>query len=265
MSSIRSIEAGVPQGSVLGPILYLLFTHDIPTMDGVLTGTFADDTAILTSSSNPAAASATLQISIDQISNWLKIWRLKANETKSCHVTFTTRRGTCPEVRVNNKAIPQSDSTKYLGVHLDRRLTWRPHIFAKRKSIGITVRNMHSLLGKQSSLSLENKILIYKSVLKPVWTYGIQLWGTTSNSNIEILQRFQSKLLRVISKAPWYMTNKQIHQELNIPFVKLEIIKNTTHYKERLQCHPNELASTLMSPSHIFKRLKRKTTLQTIM
>lgn len=264
ISSLHSIEAGVPQGSVLGPILYLLFTHDLPTTDGVLTGTFADDTAILTTAKDPVEASAKLQTSLDQISNWLKQWRLKANEAKSVHVTFTTRKDTCPQTRINNIMIPQSETTKYLGIYLDRRLTWRSHILAKRKFLGIQSRNMFWLLNRQSSLSLENKLLIYKSVLKPVWTYGIQLWGTTSNSNIEILQRFQSKTLRIMAKAPWYMTNNQIHRDLKISLIKDEIKHITAKYRERLLLHPNELASSLMSSSQIFTRLKKKTPLQLV-
>ena len=156
----------------------------------------------------------------------MKRWRLKANETKSIHVTFTTKRKICPQVKINNINVPQSDSTKYLGIHLDKKLTWRTHIFAKRKCLGIQTRKLFWLLNRKSSLSLNNKILLYKCVLKPVWNYGIQLWETNANSNIEILQRFQSKTLRMMINAPWYITNAQIHRELKIPMVKDEIKNN---------------------------------------
>jgi hypothetical protein len=58
-----------------------------------------------------------------------------------------------------------------------------------------------------------NKLLIYKSILKPIWTYGAELWGTASTSNIEILERFQSRTLRMIVDAPWYVT-KTVAQRL---------------------------------------------------
>jgi hypothetical protein len=64
---------------------------------------------------------------------------------------------------------------------------------------------MYWLLGRKSNLKTSNKLLTYKAILKPIWTYGIQLWGTVSNSNIEILERFQSKTLRMIVDAPWYV------------------------------------------------------------
>jgi hypothetical protein len=65
------------------------------------------------------------------------------NGTKSTHITFTTRRETCPPVHTNNVQLPQVEEFKYLGLHLDRRLTWRNHIFAKRKQLGITLTKMY--------------------------------------------------------------------------------------------------------------------------
>ena len=89
---------------------------------------------------------------------------------------------------------------------LDRRLTWRRHISEKTKQLKEKLRKFYWLTGRRSKLNIQNKITLYKAVIKPVWTYGIQLWGTASNSNIEILQRFQSKTLRSLLNAPWYVT-----------------------------------------------------------
>jgi hypothetical protein len=69
---------------------------------------------------------------------------------------------------------------------------------------------MHWLLGRKSQLSTTNKLLFYKTILKHIWTYGIQLWGTASTFNIEILERFQSKVLRMIVDATWYVPNSLI-------------------------------------------------------
>jgi hypothetical protein len=94
------------------------------------------------------------------------------------------------------------------------------HIFAKRKQLGLSLTKMYWLLGRKSKLSTNNKLLTYKAILKPIWTYGIQLWGTTSNPNIEILERFQSKVLRLIVDSPWYVSNPDIRNDLQIPTVK---------------------------------------------
>jgi hypothetical protein len=90
------------------------------------------------------------------------------------------------------------------------------------------------------------KLLLYKTVLKPIWTYGIQLWGTASTSKIEILERFQSKALRMIVKAPWYVTNTLIRRDLHMSSVKEEIRRYSSQYGARLKTHPNHLVVNLI-------------------
>ena len=85
---------------------------------------------------------------------------------------------------------------------------------------------MSWLLGRRSQLSIFNNILLYKCVLKPVSTYGIQLWGCAKPSHTQIL-RFQSKLLRTLANAPWYVSNLQLHTDLGISFVKAEIRRSS--------------------------------------
>jgi hypothetical protein len=117
-----------------------------------------------------------------------------------------------PPIHINNAQLPQDDDVKYLGLHLDGRLTWHIHIFAKRKQLGINLTKMCWLLGRKLKLSTSNKLLIYKTMLKPTWTYGMQLWGTTSTSNIEILECFQLKALRMIVDAPSYVSDTVIRR-----------------------------------------------------
>lgn len=66
---------------------------------------------------------------LTEVETWMKLWRIKANESKSVHVTFTLRRETCPPVTLNCKFIPQENNAKYLGMHLERRFTWQKHIW----------------------------------------------------------------------------------------------------------------------------------------
>ena len=112
-------------------------------------------------------------------------------------------------------------------------------------------------IGRKSQLSLENKFLVYKVILKPVWTYGIQLWGSASNSNLEILERFQSKVLRIITDAPRYVPNTIIKSDLQIPTVKHEARKYSAKYRKRLDTHPNNPANTLFKEQFGTRRLKR--------
>jgi hypothetical protein len=87
---------------------------------------------------------------------------------------------------------------------------------------------------------------VFKAILKPIWTYGIQLWGTALNSNIEALERFQSKVLRIITDAPWYVPNTMLRQDLQVLSVKQEVRNDSFNYRHRLGNHPNRLAKTLL-------------------
>jgi hypothetical protein len=101
---------------------------------------------------------------------------------------------------------------------------------------------MYWILGRKSELSVPNKLLLYKTTLKPIWTYGIPLWRTACHSNIEILHRFQNKVLRTLADAPW---NSLLHTDLQKPTVRDEIMKFSTNCTAELFTHPNELTSIL--------------------
>lgn len=90
-SELKQIKAGVPQGSVIGPLLYLLYTQDIPQPTGTTVGTFADDTAIL-AVGNSEEATIKLQKAVNIINKWTRKWRIKLNENKSVQIFFTNKK-----------------------------------------------------------------------------------------------------------------------------------------------------------------------------
>ena len=256
-SNTFPIKSGVPQGSVLGPVLYLVYTSDLPTTENTLTGTFADDTVILASHEDPTIASARLQHHLHLLEAWTTKWKIKINETKSAQVTFTLRKDQCPPLFFNNILIPDLPSIRYLGMHMDAKLTWREHIVKKRKQIDLKFKQLYWLLGRKSPLSLENKVLVYKVAIKPIWTYGIELWGCASNSSIAILQRCQSKILRTMADAPWYVSNSTLHNDLGIPFIKEVVHERSSTHHNRLEIHPNALLQPLLQKYNT-RRLKRR-------
>jgi len=124
-------------------------------------------------------------------------------------------------------------------VLVDKRLTRKDHVKTKRKQLYLKTREMYWLIVNHSPLSLENKLLIYKTVLKPVWTYGIELWGCASKSNIALIQRYQSKLLRTITNAPWYVSNHTLHSDVKVPYVHTVFRERTATHRAALDSHPN--------------------------
>ncbi|CAH2093053.1 unnamed protein product [Euphydryas editha] len=182
--------AGVSQGSVLGPVLYNIFTYDLPQSADVTIATYADDAAFLSSSVDPIRATVKLQKQLNDTHAWLNKWRIKASAPKSFHITFSLRQGDCPPVKLDNIILPQTNSV--IGFLLGRRLTWKDHIKAERDETNHRFRNLLWLLGRQSTLSTNNKLLVYTTILKPIWIYGIQIWSTASKSKIMCLQRVQN-------------------------------------------------------------------------
>jgi hypothetical protein len=108
ITTSKETEAGLPRGSVLRPVLCLIYKRDLPTSDNT-TLTFADDTAILVTHEDPAIAIMKLQATINKIDDWEKKWRIKINQRKSTHITFTLRNPTCPTVQTDNVDLPEKN------------------------------------------------------------------------------------------------------------------------------------------------------------
>jgi hypothetical protein len=140
---------------------------------------------------------------------------------------------------------------------MDGTLNWREHIVKKRKQTDLRFKQLYWLLGRISPLSLANKDLVYKVVIKPIWTYATELWGCTSNSSIAILQRFQSKMLRSMTDAPWYISNSTRHKGLRILYIKDVIQERSRKHHDRTEVHPNPHLQPLLEKQNN-RRLKRR-------
>ena len=108
---------------MLGSVLYTLYAGDLPIRRNVIVATYADDTAILAAHQDSEIASRILQRQLSDIQTWLDKWRINASETKSLHITFTTRKGNSPTVNLYDRPLPGVNEVKHLGMYLDRSLT----------------------------------------------------------------------------------------------------------------------------------------------
>jgi len=135
---------------------------------------------------------------------------------------------------------------------------WTTHVKKKQKEFTLKYRKMYWLMGRYSALSVRNKLMVYQHVLKPVWTYGIQLWGCTSQSNRNITQRFQNRVLRSIVDAPWYIRNDNLHKDLDVETVNSVIKKYAQSHEQRLQRHINVEALQLLNKDGLVRRLKEQ-------
>jgi len=258
-SELKNIRAGVPQGSVLGPVLYLLFTCDLPQTSGVTSATFADDTANLAVGETVEISTNKLKVSCDQIGEWTDTWRIKLNDLKAVHINFTYKKiQDHPRLSMHDVVVPYHNSAKYLGMNLDAKVKWNEHTKIKKTELGIRYRQLYWLMGRNSKVSIYNKMLLYNQVLKPIWVYGIQLWGCAAQCHIDSIQRFQNKVLRNAVNAPWYIRNNDLHKDLGIPMVHEVIEQMALKHQSKLTVHINEEATQLLNTTNLTRRLKRK-------
>ncbi|CAB0042207.1 unnamed protein product [Trichogramma brassicae] len=138
-------------------------------------------------------------------------------QNKSAHITFTLRRETCPQVFLYDSPIPVSDQVKYLGLHLDRCLTWRAQIWSKRKQLGIKLRSLYQLIGRNSALSLDHKVLLYKAILKADLDVRFSALGQSGKLKYSSDRAFSDQGSSMFGGRTWYVPNEVIRGNLRIP------------------------------------------------
>jgi len=263
-SSKRPISAGVPQGSVLGPTLYSLYTSDMPDSwgctevddDDMLIATYADDTAVMVRSPSIDIATLGLQEYVSRFEKWTTEWNIGINCSKCACVTFSTRPKNCPGISMFGSVLRHESYYKYLGVILDRGLTFQRHTTMIKQSVLSKAASMSWLLSSRKKLSLSHKVRIYKSILSPIWKYALQVYGIASKTNLNKIRVAQSKIIRSMCNAPWYMRTRDIERDLKIPKIGDVCRTHAENYFRRLGSHPNSLAKRLIwRPTR--RRLKR--------
>jgi hypothetical protein len=150
---------------------------------------------------------------------------------------------------INGTKFPYANKAKCLGMTLNAKLRCKEHIKKKRDELNIKFRKTYWLLGRNSELSIHNKLTLYKQVISPIWSYGIQLLGCTSDSTIQVIQPYQKKVLMCIVNASWYVRNSDLHRDLGIETVTDIITKFAKSDEKKLQNHINIEASKLLTIS----------------
>jgi len=195
---------------------------------------------------------------LNEIQKWGDKWKIKLNPQKSTAVLFTNRRPKTPgNLKLYGNNIPWLPSLKYLGVILDRKLTWNPHITSKLQQGYQRLKILYPLLNRQSSLSWKCSILLYKQILRPLLLYAVPVWGNCAKTHIHKIQIFQSKLLRTISNAPWFIRNAALYTDFQLLSITDYIKKLTINFFNHLQSASRATYYNLSVPPPI-RRLKRR-------
>ena len=242
-SSFLRTECGVPQGSILGPILFILYINDLPRVSTKLKFLlYADDTNILYENTDANAIIKTINMEMPKIMEWFKSNKLHLNVNKSVAMLFHTRQKRVNiddiSIVIDGKTIPFTTNTKFLGINIDNNLTWKAHInhITTKISKGVGVL---SRLSKE--LPYNVLILIYNTILLPYLTYCCITWGFTYQTYINKILIIQKKAMRIITHSPFQCHSSPLFKKtnnLNI-FQIIEYYASIFMYQELNSTVPN--------------------------
>ena len=243
LSDIDDIHCGVPQGSILGPLIFLIYINDIVSSSKILKFyLFADDTTIFYSTKIDAKTEQTLNTELNKVNNWLNCNKLSLNVGKSSYLKFTNIRSTHNvTIKMANRPIDQKRVAKYLGVLIDDNLSWKYHI----DNINLKIRKGIGMLNKVKSMVLASTLkTLYYSFISPYLDYNIINWSSAPNSYINILNNSNKKIVR---NMKFYDNNESnsIFKELEIlPLDSLiKLRRGTFMWKLNNNFHPNPSSS----------------------
>ena len=216
------ILCGVPQGSVLGPLFFLIYINDVLDVLGdCKIKLYADDTVIYHSDVNHNLAAARLQHNLSKFHKWCVENKLTINAKKTKLMVFGTRSRVKSaknvKIKINNEEIQTVPSFKYLGILLDSTLNYNQHI----ASVIRTVLHKITLLSKvKRYLRDESALQIYKSMILPYLDYADVVFANSNAVDIEKLQRLQNRCLKVCTGRDRLFSTDILHKSTNVPFLK---------------------------------------------
>ena len=206
LSSPHNIENGVPQGEVLSVLLFLIAVNDLPkNADFPITQRlFADDYSISLKSSNPMRAHRLLQQTLDKISNWSSERGFQFSSKKTILLVFRKKKKQIPIIpplRLQNFQISASDTVKFLGLHLDHKLSWIPHIKLLKAKCLRTTNILKYLSHPKTGCNRKLLLQLYKSLIRSQLDYGSPIYNLTCKTTLTLLDTIQSTSLRLVLGA----------------------------------------------------------------
>lgn len=229
-SNKLNINCGVPQGSVLGPLLFIIYTNDLPNIirntKAIL---FADDTTLYVSSNNIESMFDTMNTQLHVLADWFKANMLSLNASKTNYMLLSNKRiipTSSTSIMIDDKIIHKVETVKFLGVHIDHKLEWTDHINNCKKKISS---GLYALNASKRYLSKNNLRTLYFSLIHSHLTFSNIIWGSAKPSKLAKIVTLQKKAIRIICKAEYNQHTPPLFKAMGIPMVhdihKIELCK----------------------------------------
>lgn len=251
----------MPQGSVLGPLLFIMYINDVKTAIGSCElNLFADDTVIFFGSKDPKEALQKIKEGILQINKWLKIKKLKLNIQKTKMMIISNKKNLNLDefnVEIEGESIERVQQFKYLGVQIDAKLNFKGHIDYVISKIA----KKHGIFSRlRGKLPFWSKIFLYKTLIAPHIDYCSSILFLASETQLKRLQRLQNKQMRFILQCSKYTPSRIMLEALQWLSIKERIIFNvlTIIYKITKNLLPEYLRTIIVSGNDIHEHRTRQ-------
>ena len=217
-SDLMPVRHGVPQGSVLGPILFSIYVNDLPCFVKCKCEMFADDTSLCSSNSDSCRLTSDLQVNIDRLIDWTQLnhMSLNAHKTKCMYVSARQKRQKMKTnfepLYIDNRIVEEVNSHKILGVIIDKDLTWTDHVMSLGKRLSTKLLQLSKI---KNFLDNHSRKLFFCGHVLPLIDYASTLWDSCSETNLKFLHRLYKRALKLVLLKSSSLTVSD-YKQLNI-------------------------------------------------